>query len=106
MEREVGRVIVVRHAATRYLDRRPHNGMTIEEAEAFIEREVTNGIKGGRCALRKPKVFRLYGDSKGILAHPRDHCVWNEDRSLAWVVRRNGEEEVVMTTLTRARAPK
>lgn len=104
--REVGRIIVVYHAGERLLARQPANGLTRENVDAFIEKEVRNGIKGGRFLPHKPKVFRLYGDSKGLLSHPDDHCVWTEDRSLAWIVRRTGGDEVVMTTLTRARALK
>lgn len=100
------RFVIVQHARERMLERcRNHDLQLDEGVDAFIEQEVRAALNAGRFAVRKPKAFRFFADrGKGRMCHPNDRCVWTADMQLAWIVRRNPMEDVVMTTLTRTRS--
>lgn len=103
MKKEEGErpVQVVDHAIVQFQKRRPNDMRTDSEIRKWIEKEVREGISGGRMTDRKPKEFRLYREkNKGKLFHARDRCVWSENKEYAWVVRRLDGIELVMTTLT------
>lgn len=100
------RIVVVRHAVVQ-LQARTLAHESYEELESYIEQEVRAALAAGRFDERKPKSFRLYREKrKGKLFHQLDRCAWNADQSLAWIVRRHTDRDVVMTTLTRAVALK
>lgn len=95
------RLTVVKHAVEQLQTRRRDERST-EEVRQWIEDEVREAIEAGRVQERKPKPFRLYREPrKGRLWHPRDRCVWTEDETTAWIVRRHDAEDVVLTSLVR-----
>jgi len=96
-------VYVTAHALVQYRkrtgDRRP-----FREIEPEIIQNVEQALAEGRIANHKPKAFRLWrARSKGKIP-PGDRFVWDPSEKLGWIIRREGERDVVLTTLTRTMA--
>ena len=95
-EREI---IVTEHALIQYQERkrdfRPYSVI-----EGIIINNVRRAFAEGRVRNHRPKHFLLFGRSnKQLPAGQR--LALNEDESIGWIVKREANADVVMTTLTR-----
>lgn len=102
MRREVA---VTRHAVEQLRQRRPlvYANLTDSVIARVIRREVSAAIAAGRIASEKPVAFRLHGHKKAQL-HEGQRIVWTAGSSFAWIIAREDNADVVVTTLTRASA--
>ena len=67
--------------------------------EEEIVTEINLALEQKRVHTRKTEPFRLYGE-KRIPLISRERFVWKQDSSLGWIIRQEGEDWIVMTTLT------
>jgi hypothetical protein len=93
-------LIVSHHAVHRYKDRR-RDGRSWEVIEREIADTVRLALAEGRVARQKMNGFRLYREKPRQLP-PGERFVWDEEATVAWIVRRhNSGQDVVQTTLMR-----
>lgn len=102
MEREVA---VTKHAVEQLRLRRPlvYGDLTERQISRVIRFEVAAAIDAGRIASEKPVAFRLHGHKKARL-RGNQRVVWTAKATFAWIIAREDNADVVITTLTRARA--
>lgn len=92
-------IVITEHALIQYqerrLDFRPYS--VIEEE---IRDAVRAAFQGGRISNHRPKDFMLYGRSNRQLPEGQ-RLALSEDGRTGWILKREDNAEVVMTTLTR-----
>ena len=98
-EAKTREIIVTEHALIQYQERRrDFRPYSILEEE--IRESVLAAFAAGRVKNHRPKGFLLYGRSNNQLPAGQ-RLALNEDESLAWILKRESNTDVVMTTLTR-----
>lgn len=94
-------ITVTTHAVDRALRRRLYDSPLVEE---LIEQDVRAALGSGRRANHKPKPFRLYREkAKGSIPEGQVF-VWSGDGRRGFILARDGEGWVVVTSLSRAEA--
>ncbi len=92
-------IIVTEHALIQYQERR-HDYRPYSVIEEEIRDAVLAAFQAGRIKNHRPKDFMLYGRNNSQLPDGQ-RLALSEDGRIGWVLKREEETEVVMTTLTR-----
>jgi len=92
-------IIVTEHALIQYQERR-RDFRPYSVLEKDIRESVLAAFAAGRVRNHRPEGFLLYGRSNRQLP-PGQRLALNEDETLAWILKRESNVDIVMTTLTR-----
>lgn len=90
---------VTEHALIQYQERR-RDFRPYSVIEEEIRQEVLAAFASGRIRNHRPKDFMLYGRNNNQLPAGQ-RLALSEDGRTAWIIKRESDAEVVMTTLTR-----
>jgi hypothetical protein len=102
-KRSQSRTVRVTVHAVAALRRRRYDDRDYDVIEREIEDCVRLAICEGRVANHKPREFRLYREKGRELADGQ-RFVWTEEGDLGWLIKRESQKEVVLTTLVRAQS--
>jgi hypothetical protein len=92
-------ITITEHALIQYqVRRRDFRPYSVIEEE--IRQEVLAAFAAGRIRDNRPMTFMLYGRNNKQLP-PGQRLALNEDESMAWILKRESDADIVMTTLTR-----
>lgn len=94
---------VTDHALQAYRRRYPGR-LSRKALEAEIFEHVSQGIEAGYVLRSKPEGFRLYGQRAGNLPAGQRFVYRQPNASVGFIVKRLPQEDIVITTLTRAGA--
>lgn len=89
------------HALQQYRKRYPGR-LSRKALEAEIYEHVSQGIAAGHVLRRKPDAFRLYAEKRKDLPAGRRFVYRHPDASVGFVIAREPQEDIVVTTLTRS----
>lgn len=92
-------IVITEHALIQYQERR-RDFRPYSVLEEEIRQAVLAAFAAGRVRDHRPKTFILYGRNNNKLPEGQ-RLALNEDESLAWILKRESDADVVMTTLTR-----
>lgn len=97
--KKVREIIVTEHALIQYQERR-RDFRPYSVLEEEIRVEVVAAFAAGRVRNHRPKSFMLYGRNNRQLP-PGQRFALNEEETLGWILKRDSQADIVMTTLTR-----
>lgn len=96
-----GRALHVTNHAVEQARLRFRLDLADEAVAHLIAYEVRDGFLHGRTLNHKPKTFRLYGQ-RGHQLGPGERFVYDGSESRGFIVKREPDEDVVVTALCRA----
>lgn len=93
-------IVVTAHAVERATGRYRLNGAPVDVVRRRISEEVRAAVAAGRVRNHKIDGFLLYHEKRKQLP-PGKQFVYSADEQHAWIVVRQGDADVVVTSLSR-----